>query len=102
MQPHLKNGFLAGAYALLLKELSRARINTILLLTESFLEFPDPEAAARSLEFVSRIINKPIDVKELLEQAEMIRIKARDAMRNTMRGLAQMRKDVEQAIPIYT
>jgi hypothetical protein len=32
----------------------------------------------------------------------MIRIKARDAMRNTMRGLAQMRKDVEQAIPIYT
>jgi uncharacterized protein len=97
-----ENGFLAGAYALLLKELSRARINTILLLTESFLEFPDPEAAARSIEFVSRIINKPIDVKELLEQAEMIRIKARDAMRNTMRGLAQMRKDVEQAIPIYT
>jgi uncharacterized protein len=80
----------------------RARLNAILLLTESFLEFPDPEAAAQNVSMISKIISKPIDVKELLEQAELIRIKARDAMRNTLRGLAQMRKDVEQAIPIYT
>jgi len=90
-----ENGFLAGPYALLLKELVHARVNTILLLTESFLEFPDPEAAAKSLELVSKIIGRPIDVKELVEEAELIRIKARDAMKNTMRGLIQMRKDVE-------
>ncbi len=97
-----ENGFLAGPYALLLKELVHARVNTILLLTESFLEFPDPEAAAKSLELVSKIIGRPIDVKELVEEAELIRIKARDAMKNTMRGLIQMRKDVEHTIPIYT
>jgi len=97
-----ESGFLAGPYALLLKEMYRARLNAILLLTESFLEFPDPEAAAQNVSMISKIISKPIDVKELLEQAELIRIKARDAMRNTLRGLAQMRKDVEQAIPVYT
>ena len=90
-----ENGFLAGPYALLLKEFTRARLNAILLLTESFLEFPDPEASAKNIDVISRIIGRHIDVKELLEQAELIRLRARDAMKNTLRGLAQMRKDVE-------
>jgi|UniRef100_A0A7J2TZV1 uncharacterized protein len=97
-----ENGLLAGTYALLLKEFSRAKLNTILLLTESFLEFPDPEASAKNINIISKIIGRSIDVKELLEQAEAIRLKARDAMKNTLRGLAQMRKDVEYAVPLYT
>ncbi|MCC6055277.1 MAG: PAC2 family protein [Desulfurococcaceae archaeon] len=97
-----ENGFLAGPYALLLKEFTRARLNTILLLTESFLEFPDPEASAKNINVISRIIGRDIDVKELLEQAEIIRLRARDAMKNTLRGLAQLRKDVEYAVPLYT
>ncbi len=97
-----ENGFFAGPYAVLLKEFVKARLNTVLLLTESFLEFPDPEAAAKSIDIVSKIVGKPIDVKELLEEAETIRIRARDAMRNVVRGLAQMRKDVEYAPPLYT
>ena len=97
-----ENGFLAGPYALLLKEFTRARLNAILLLTESFLEFPDPEASAKNIDVISRIIGRHIDVKELLEQAELIRLRARDAMKNTLRGLAQMRKDVEYAVPLYT
>lgn len=96
-----ENGFLAGPYALLVKELYRAKMSAILLLTESFLEFPDPEAAARNVDLISRIIGKPVNVKELLEQAELIRLKARDAMKNALKGLAQMRKDVEHAIPMY-
>ncbi len=97
-----ENGFLAGPYALLLKEFTRARLNAILLLTESFLEFPDPEASAKNIDVISRIIGRHIDVKELLEQAELIRLRARDAMKNTLRGLAQMRKDVEYAVPLHT
>jgi uncharacterized protein len=97
-----ENGFLAGPYALLLKEFTRARLNAILLLTESFLEFPDPEASAKNIDVISRIIGRHIDVKELLEQAELIRLRARDAMKNTLRGLAQMRRDVEYAVPLHT
>jgi uncharacterized protein len=97
-----ENGFLAGPYVLLLKEFTRARLNAILLLTESFLEFPDPEASAKNIDVISRIIGRHIDVKELLEQAELIRLRARDAMKNTLRGLAQMRKDVEYAVPLHT
>ena len=95
-----ENGFFAGPYALLLKEFVRAKLNTILLLTESFLEFPDPEASARNVEIISRVIGKPIDLKELLEEAETIRIRARDAMKNVVKNLAQMRKDLEYAPPL--
>ena len=97
-----ENGLLAGPYALLLKEFSRAKLNALLLLTESFLEFPDPEAAARSIDMISRIMGIAIDVKELIEQAELIRIRARDVMKNTLRGLAQMRKDMEYSVPLHT
>ncbi|MEL9939715.1 MAG: PAC2 family protein [Ignisphaera sp.] len=97
-----ENGFFAGPYAILLKEFVRAKLNTILLLTESFLEFPDPEASAKNVDIISRIIGKAIDVKELLDEAEAIRIRARDAMKNVVRGLAQMRKDLEYTPPLYT
>ena len=65
------------------------------------MEFPDPEASAKNIEVFSKLTGLKIEVKELLEQAEVIRIKARDAMRNTMHNLAQMRKDYEYAVPLH-
>jgi predicted ATP-grasp superfamily ATP-dependent carboligase len=67
-------------------------MNAVLLLTGSFLESPDLEAAVKNLNAISRIIEKSIDLKELSEQAELTRLKARDAMKSALRGLAQMRK----------
>jgi len=96
-----ENGYLVGPYALLLKESIRYRFNSIVLLTESFMEFPDPEASAKNIEVFSKLTGLKIEVKELLEQAEVIRIKARDAMRNTMHNLAQMRKDYEYVVPLH-
>jgi len=95
-----EHGYLAGPYALLLKEAVRRRLNAVMLLTESFLEFPDPEASARNVEVFGRITGKAIDVKELIEQAEVIRIKARDAMKNVVHNLARMRKEYEYAPPL--
>ena len=96
-----ENGYLVGPYALLLKESIKSRLDSIMLLTESFLEFPDPEASAKNIEIFSKIIRKPIDVKDLLEQAEVIRIRARDAMKNVVRNLAQMRKEYEYTPPLH-
>jgi len=95
-----ENGYLVGPYAMLLKESVNYRLNTLVLLTESYLEFPDPEASARNLEIFSKVTGKSIDVKELLEQAEVIRIRARDTMKNVVRNLAQMRKEYEYAVPL--
>jgi len=96
-----ENGFLVGPYALLLKEAVRARMNTLMVATESFLEFPDPEASARNLQVIGKVIGVEIDVKELLEKAEVIRLRARDAMKSVMKNLEQMRKEYEYAPPLH-
>jgi uncharacterized protein len=95
-----ENGYLVGPYAVLLKETVRSKLDSLVLLTESFLEFPDPEASARNLEVFSKITGITLDLKDLLDQAEIIRIKARDTMKNVVRNLAQMRKDYEYTPPL--
>jgi uncharacterized protein len=96
-------GFLVGPYAAILKEASRRRMNNLIVLSESFPDFPDPEAAAQVLQALSKIVGKEINVKALLEEAELIRIKTRELMKNTRRALAQMQKGYEQQIPLmYT
>lgn len=96
-----ENGFLVGPYALLLKEAVRARISTVMIATESFLEFPDPEASAKNLQVIGKVVGTEIDVKELLERAEVIRLRARDAMRSVMRNMEQMRKEYEYTPPLH-
>jgi uncharacterized protein len=96
-----ENGILIGPYALLLKEAMRKRIPAHVLLTESFLEFPDPEAAAVGLTTLSKIIGIEIDVGELLQQAEMIRLRARDLMRRTSQTFSRLGKDLEYSVPLH-
>ncbi|HDJ50833.1 MAG TPA: proteasome assembly chaperone family protein [Thermoprotei archaeon] len=95
-----ENGYLVGPYAIILKEAMRTNMESLLLLTEAFFDFPDPEASAQNLEILSKIIGKSVDVKELIEQAEIIRIKARDTMKAAIPNLTEMRKDYEYSTPI--
>uniref|UniRef100_A0A7C2VH59 Proteasome assembly chaperone family protein n=1 Tax=Ignisphaera aggregans TaxID=334771 RepID=A0A7C2VH59_9CREN len=97
----LENGVLIGPYALLLKEAARRRVPAFVLLTESFLEFPDPEATAAGLTTLSRIVGIELDVGELLQQAEIIRFKARDLMRRATQSFSQMGKDLEYSVPLH-
>lgn len=97
----LKQGVLVGAYAALIRESVRKGFNSLLLLTECFMEFPDPEAAARGLQVFSRITNINIDTKKLLEEAELIKIKTRELMRQTTGVMKQMRKDMEYSPFLY-
>ena len=72
-----------------------------MLLTESFMEFPDPEAAANTLIALSKIIGIDIDVGELLQQAEIIRIRAMDLMKSTSHAMARMGKELEYSVPLH-
>jgi uncharacterized protein len=84
------NGYLVGPYALVLKEAIRKRVANLILLAESFVDFPDPEAAAQALTVLSRILGVNIDVSKLLEQAEMIRLRLRGLMKQTRQSMAEM------------
>ncbi len=99
----MSDGYLVGPYAIILKEAVRKRVNNLILLAEAFMDFPDPEAAAAVLQVLSKAIGRDIDVKKLLEEAEMIRVRMKELMRQTRQALSEMRKTYEYQPPLlYT
>ncbi len=86
------NGYLVGPYALILKTSVRRRTSNIVLLADAFIDFPDPEAAAEVVKVIGKLAGMEIDVQKLLEQAELIRIKMRELMRQTRQAMAEMQR----------
>lgn len=96
-------GILIGPYAVILKESSKYRLNTIVLLAESFMDIPDPEAAATALGAFSVLTGLRVDTSKLLEEAELIRLRMRELMKQTSRTMSQMGKELEARHPVvYT
>ena len=96
----LEEGFIAGIYAQLIKELIKKNKPTIALFGECYIAYPDPGAAATVLEVFSRIFNYQLDLKPLFEQAEELRLKLKDLMKKTLATLRQTGKDYEQSLPL--
>ncbi|MCS7139911.1 MAG: proteasome assembly chaperone family protein [Candidatus Nezhaarchaeota archaeon] len=98
-----EEGFVVGPAAAVMKECIRKRMPSLMLLAQCFLEYPDPGAAAQAILALNRVLNINIDVKPLLDEAEMIRVKTRELMRRTTDVLRQMRKSHEYEVPLmYT
>lgn len=94
-----KEGFVSGPYALILKECYSKSLRGLALLAESFLNYPDPGAAAAVLTTLSELTGVKVDVKQLLEQAEEVRIKLRETMKRTMEAMREAGKAYEYTIP---
>lgn len=97
----LRQGILIGGFATMLKETARKKVESLVLLTESYIDFPDPEAAARGLQYLSKIVNLSLDVSKLLEEAELIKLRTRELMRQTRGIMSQMKKEMEASPIIY-
>ena len=97
----LKEGFMVGPYALVMRYCTEKGLPAIALLAESFYNYPDPEAAAAAIEEFKKIVEVNVDVSNLLKKGEEIRLKARDVMRRTQLELARMKKSQEYDIPLY-
>ena len=75
----LKNGTLSGPYAYVLNNLLKDGKDALVLLAETY-SAPitvDPESSAKLLKVISKMIGIDIDVKELMERAEEIRLEMR-------------------------
>jgi len=96
----LQEGFISGIYALFLKECLKAGLPAIALIAQSFLKYPDPGAAAELLTSLSAILSVSIDVKPLLENAEEIRLKARDLIKQTEKVAPSTYRNVEGELPL--
>ncbi len=96
----LREGFIVGPYAVLIKEARRRGVNNLALFAESFLDIPDPESAAETLKILSSIIGIEIDLKQLLEEAELLKLKTRELMMQTKKTMSEMQKKYEMQMPL--
>lgn len=86
-----ENGYIVGPYALILKYAMRHRVSNVVMLADAYIEFPDPEAAAEVLKVLSKAIGVEVDVEKLLDEAEIIRLRMRELMKQTRQALQEMR-----------
>lgn len=97
----LEEGFIAGTYAMMLRECSKRQISAISLLAQCYPVYPDPGAAASAIETLKKFVaSLAIDFGELLANAEEIKLKARDLMQQTALSASEMQKGMEQDMPI--
>ena len=98
-----EEGFVVGPTAVMMREGIKRGLPTVMLLAQCFLEYPDPGAAAQAITALNRMLEIDVDVKPLLEEAEMIRVRTRELMRRTTEFMKQMRKGHEYEVPLmYT
>jgi len=84
-----EHGIIASTYATLLKRCTAFGVPNVTFLAESFAEFPDPGAAAAALKVLSKLLPVAVDVKQLLEGAEEIRLRLRGLMTQTQQTIQQ-------------
>jgi uncharacterized protein len=97
----LREGYLVGPQALILRYCAEKNLPAIALLAQSFFNYPDPEAAAAALKEFANVTGKKIDVATLLEKGEEIRLRARDVMKRTQQEMTKMKKGQEYDLPLY-
>jgi uncharacterized protein len=95
----LEEGYIVGAYGLLLRRCAQESIPSIALLTQSYYNHPDPEAAASALNVVNRILGLKVDVSELLKKGEELRLRSKDMMHRTHEEMTRMDKSHEYDLP---
>jgi uncharacterized protein len=95
----LEEGYIVGAYGLLLRKCAEISIPAITLLTQSHYNYPDPEAAAAALNVVNKILELKIDVSDLLKRGEEIRLRSKDMMHRTHEEMLRMNKAHEYDLP---
>ncbi|MCD6511007.1 MAG: PAC2 family protein, partial [Thaumarchaeota archaeon] len=86
--------------ALTMRECSRRGLRSLAIISQSFLNYPDPGAAASSLEALSKLTGIRIDTTPLLEKSDEIRMKARDLMRQAQASMKRMGKPLEKEMPL--
>ena len=97
----LKEGYMVGPQAITMQYCASKGVPAITLLAQCFFNYPDPKAAAEVLNKLAIITGIKVDVSNLLEKGEEIRLRARDVMRRTQQEMSKMKKTQEYDIPLY-
>jgi len=91
----MDTGVIVGLKAIFLWDSLKQNLPTLALGAESFLEYPDPGAAASVVGALNKILKLDLDVESLLNKAEELRVRMRDLMKRTqetMKGTQPIRE----------
>ncbi|MFX0168929.1 MAG: proteasome assembly chaperone family protein [Candidatus Hodarchaeota archaeon] len=97
----LDEGIVAGTYAIILLEAERQKIPVTYVMAQSFLNIPDPGAAAETIKTLSQLTGISIPTNKLIEGAEEVRVRVRDLMNQTTTSMQTTGKDQEFQIPAF-
>ncbi|MHA1230977.1 MAG: proteasome assembly chaperone family protein [Candidatus Helarchaeota archaeon] len=97
----MEHGIMTGVDALILWESQKMGLPAIALASDAFPNLPDPGAAAVLIEKINKILGIYIDPAKLIENAEDLRIKMRDIMKNTAAQQAHLQSKEFQLPPMY-
>ncbi|MFX1540531.1 MAG: proteasome assembly chaperone family protein [Promethearchaeota archaeon] len=97
----LDEGIVAGAYAIILLEAQRQKIPVTYVMAQSFLNIPDPGAAAETLKTLATLTGIVIPTDKLIEGAEEVRVRVRDLMNQTTTTMQTSSKEQEFQIPAF-
>lgn len=78
-------GTLAGPYSPLISLMIRHNMPFMMILIDSYPEYPDPESAARLISELNNIFNLSVDIRSLIERGAEIRLMARQLAIQTKR-----------------
>ena len=87
--PKFLTGMIAGPDATILTHLKNSPIPALILFTQCNFYFPDPESAIHSIEIISSIIKRKIDLTEFKKQMNYLRLQGRQLMEKTLDVLQQ-------------
>lgn len=88
----LEEGFVSGFYALILKNSIELNLNSSVLLAQCYSSYPDPGAAASILKVLNKMTGLNVDVKQLIEQAEDLKVNYRALMEQTNASIQRENK----------
>jgi uncharacterized protein len=93
-------GLIVGPNGILLRDCMKSEIPGMYLMADSHYKYPDPGAAVSLLEKLNSAFDLRIDLQEIKEKAEEIKISARDLMKRTGQSMDEMEKIREKEIPV--
>lgn len=98
--PKFLTGVIAGPEAIILTYMKNSPIPSLILFTECNLFFPDPESAIHTINTISKIVNRNIDITEFKKQTNFLRLQGRHLMEETL-NVIQQEKESTSPPQIY-
>ena len=83
------DGFIMGTYASIIKECHNNNLPSVTLLAQTYPNFPDPTASISALNIINELLGISISLKRLEEEAEIIKLKTRELMKQAETALTR-------------